>query len=314
MQAEALIRGGCDIDLRIRLATDPEAYSPLERALLKLPSKHSMDILYLLLKARAEVDEALFKSLRWGTIDLVKMLGNDSTHITPEEIITTLLAIACHVGGLDLKKLLHKRDGPSTIELACYEPRTPILKGSLQTSKGKFLRPLQCQDLWTPLHIAAAAGFSDLAKFLIQKGAVVDARTSDNWTPLHCAARRGHIGIAEILILKGAEVNAKASDLWTPLHFATRQGHIGVAELLIQKDAQVDAKSLEDLTSIHLAAFSGHATMFKLLIDSGASYTDKTRKGETPLFIAARQGFVEIIKMLLQIKIQVQLDERDSEG
>lgn len=61
----------------------------------------------------------------------------------------------------------------------------------------------------TALSWAALLGNTEIAKFLIAKGADVNARSRDGSTPLHSAAFLGRTEIAELLIQKGAEVNLK---------------------------------------------------------------------------------------------------------
>jgi ankyrin repeat protein len=59
------------------------------------------------------------------------------------------------------------------------------------------------------------------AELLIEKGASVNALTTDNQTPLHWAAQRGNSETVELLIEKGASVNALAVDnklLYIMLH------------------------------------------------------------------------------------------------
>jgi hypothetical protein len=69
----------------------------------------------------------------------------------------------------------------------------------------------------TPLHSAARGGNVEITKFLVSKGADVDAEAIDGTTPLHLAA---NVEIAKFLISKGAYVNATTKRGWTPLDIA----------------------------------------------------------------------------------------------
>jgi ankyrin repeat protein len=62
---------------------------------------------------------------------------------------------------------------------------------------------------------------------LIEKGASVNAVTTDNKTPLHWASERGNLETVELLIEKGASVNAVTTDNQTPLHWASKFGKFG---------------------------------------------------------------------------------------
>jgi ankyrin repeat protein len=61
---------------------------------------------------------------------------------------------------------------------------------------------------------------SKTAELLIEKGASVNALTTDNATPLHWAAQSENSKTAELLIEKGASVNALTTNNETPLHWA----------------------------------------------------------------------------------------------
>ena len=69
----------------------------------------------------------------------------------------------------------------------------------------------------TALSWAALLDDTEIAKFLIEEGAAVNARSRDGSTPLHSAAFLGRTEIAELLIQKGADVNPKNHRDETPL-------------------------------------------------------------------------------------------------
>jgi len=69
----------------------------------------------------------------------------------------------------------------------------------------------------TPLLVAATFGRAEAAKFLIEKGANVNASSNDGATALHGAAFFCHAEIVKLLLDKGAKVNAKNIRGETPL-------------------------------------------------------------------------------------------------
>lgn len=73
-----------------------------------------------------------------------------------------------------------------------------------------------------PLHLAAEAGYLDLAELLVANGADVNARTtgSNQVSCLHMAAARGRGDMISWLVKHGAEVNARDVRQTTPLHWA----------------------------------------------------------------------------------------------
>ncbi|GAQ78214.1 hypothetical protein KFL_000090600 [Klebsormidium nitens] len=73
------------------------------------------------------------------------------------------------------------------------------------------------QGGYTPLHYAARNGHQDICRLLLERGAVVDARTpAGRATPLHRAAYGGHVDIVKLLLRHGADPRAKDADGQTP--------------------------------------------------------------------------------------------------
>ncbi len=86
-----------------------------------------------------------------------------------------------------------------------------ISDASLLVVDGHAVNALD-EKSWSPLLTAAAAGRTDMIKFLIDKGAVVDAPLSNGYTALHIAAVHGHKGAALALMKYGAGINKKCKE------------------------------------------------------------------------------------------------------
>ena len=82
---------------------------------------------------------------------------------------------------------------------------------------------------WTPLHYACTNGHLEIAQFLLDKGAVVDAPSPNETTPLMMAIRAGNIQLARLLLDRGADIRIR-----------NQQGYsaIDVAELFNQEEIQ----------------------------------------------------------------------------
>ncbi|MHC4752085.1 MAG: ankyrin repeat domain-containing protein [Planctomycetota bacterium] len=105
----------------------------------------------------------------------------------------------------------------------------------------------------TPLHLAAESADRDIVKFLLDKGAKVNAKDDESgFTPLHHAARFGKKNVAELLIAKGADINAKDKQGHTPLQVAVNHDY-EVAELLINKGADSGVRTESGKTLLQLA-------------------------------------------------------------
>jgi len=98
----------------------------------------------------------------------------------------------------------------------------------------------------TPLHLAVLADQGEIAEFLIEKGANLEATAQDEHggTPLHWAAALGRIEMARRLIDAGADVNAEDDHGLTPLDATAhdpesqKEAKLEIARLLQQRGAR----------------------------------------------------------------------------
>ena len=81
---------------------------------------------------------------------------------------------------------------------------------------------------WRPLHAAAQAGYTEMAKLMVECGAEINALTDVNNTALQLAAGDGHTEIVKMLIGLGANVMipTEAGLNGTALHYAAGKGHL----------------------------------------------------------------------------------------
>jgi ankyrin repeat protein len=98
-------------------------------------------------------------------------------------------------------------------------------------------------------------GFSEVVRFLIEKGADVNAFDKNGYTPLISAAMYGLLDSVQTLIEKGADVNARNNDGVRALTYAAMYGHTDVVRLLIKNGANVSAKDDMNQTALSMSQF-----------------------------------------------------------
>ncbi len=103
---------------------------------------------------------------------------------------------------------------------------------------------------------AAKEGNLALLKELLAEGTPVDYRNFNGETVLHVAASRGDLEMVKFLVSKGADVNALTGKRWQPIHHAMRFEHPKVANYLISHKASLLTKTSDGLTALALAKAS----------------------------------------------------------
>lgn len=80
-----------------------------------------------------------------------------------------------------------------------------------------------------------SAGYNNLevAEFLLEQGADVNAQDKGGLIPLHNASSYGHLDLAALLIKHKTTVNATDNWGFTPLHEAAQKGRTQLSALLV---------------------------------------------------------------------------------
>lgn len=164
------------------------------------------------------------------------------------------------------------------------------------------------------LHLAAYFGLKQLANYLLENGANIEAMTWNGRTPLHYAVSMNHDEMVRLLVQRGADVNTKDSYSSTPLHRASNLVSKPLMEFLIQENADIYAQDRSGDTSLnqlvkgidlgrhfrrksHVIA-KGDECM-ELLIKSGMDLNFQGRLGRTALYTAIALRNEILVKQLL---------------
>ncbi|XP_048749788.2 protein phosphatase 1 regulatory subunit 16A-like isoform X3 [Ostrea edulis] len=133
----------------------------------------------------------------------------------------------------------------------------------------------------TPLHIAAANGYQEVADFLLDHHVSVDRRDFDSWQPIHAAACWLQPEILEILVRNGADIDAKTRNGETAFDLCEdaeiRQKILDMKDEIETNKASRTKDSVRRSTK-HTSRSSGHS--------HNASIRRSSMRGEkSPLFM-----------------------------
>jgi ankyrin repeat protein len=149
--------------------------------------------------------------------------------------------------------------------LACAAGRTDIVMAEID--RDPALLEARSSDGWTPLHLAAFFGHDDLVKALLDRGASIEARSTNAMknTPLHAASGGRHLSTIRLLLEDGANANATQEGGWTALHAAAQNGDRETLELLLTHGADLGARAANNQTALDLALTRGHQDLATFL-------------------------------------------------
>ncbi|XP_020620565.1 ankyrin repeat and EF-hand domain-containing protein 1-like isoform X1 [Orbicella faveolata] len=140
----------------------------------------------------------------------------------------------------------------------------------------------------TYVNISDAAKVGDLEtlRSSFARGISPDQRDKYYKTPLMSACAHGNIDVAIYLLQIGADINARDNFKWTPLHHACHSGQEDLVQLLLENGAEMDAQTINGGTPLMRAIESSREAVVELLISKGAKVQLENKKGHTALDVA----------------------------
>ena len=174
----------------------------------------------------------------------------------------------------------------------------------------------------TPLVAALRGKHFEVAELLHRHGADVDVRERDGDTPLREVYRAGIecLDIAQWLLNHGADVNAQGYYLRTALHTAAARGHLQPLEILIEHNPNVHLRTERGASPLH-STTGAHVDIMQVLLDRGADPNARDNKNRTPLHYSSYPGISEFSSppgtvegTRLLLKHGATIDAEDDEG
>jgi uncharacterized protein len=181
------------------------------------------------------------------------------------------------------------RTGESAILTAVYHRQKEIV--NLLVARGVTM---------TVFEACAAGEVERVERLIASDRSAINGFSADGWTPLHLAAFFGHTQLAELLLAHDADVAARSRNANgnTPLHAALAGNHKMVAGLLIGRGGDVNAADAGGWRPLHLAAANNNLDAIKALIAQGADVLAGNGEGRTPLSLAQEKNHREAAAFL----------------
>jgi hypothetical protein len=180
------------------------------------------------------------------------MTNNKSFKLTIFSVIA-LSIVACNAGNTKVNKTTQKSQSSAK---AVYK-KAPASTASAVPAWRRAASPTMTRGSKDAIFPAAKDGNLKLLKeLLVEESIDVNYQNFNGETVLHVAASRGDLVMVKYLVGKGANVNAQTGKQWQPIHHAMRFEHPQVANYLIAHKASVLAKTSDGLTALDLAKAS----------------------------------------------------------
>ena len=272
-----------------------------DSALIQAAQSNDRAAVVKLLGQRVDVNAASgdgTTALHWavfhGDADLVDRLIRAGANLNAKnEFGSTPLSEAATGGNVAvLEKLLKAGADPNTVTsdgqtvLMLVARAGNVAAAKLLLDHDATVDALEAQKKQTALMWAAAQKQPEMVKFLVSRGANVNARATINAT---ATAMWSDSTFMDWPSNVSAEPRAgpRAPGGMTPLLLASREGCAACVQALIDGGADVDMPEPEGITPLIMAITNMHFDTAKVLIKAGANPNKWDMWGRTPLYAAA---------------------------
>jgi hypothetical protein len=178
-----------------------------------------------------------FKAIELDNVSLMRPVlerGFDPNAV--DERGQLALSIALRDGSFRVAELLVAQPAID-IDRVNAHGETPLMMAALRGHAGWVVRLAERgaainRGAWAPLHYAASGPEPEVLTLLLDRGAVIDARSANGTTALMMAAGYGAIDGADLLLARGADPKLRNSHGLTAADFARRAGRDALARRL----------------------------------------------------------------------------------
>ena len=172
----------------------------------------------------------------------------------------------------------------------------PVIDQLLQQHQGGSGQVISQGHLNDSLMEACKEGRKFIVQKLVRSGAEVNMRSCGTCTtPLHIAVERGFLDIAAFLLNKDADINACDRFENSPLILAVNEaGSSDLIKLLLAYGAHIDHQNLDGVTALMKVVEVKDIDVVRVLMLSRPSFDRKNKLGETVRDIAVRLGITDV--------------------
>lgn len=150
------------------------------------------------------------------------------------------------------------------------------------------------------LHWAVLWGMTDVVKLLVENGAEINERNYYNESSLLLTAlNEKKTEIALYLIEKGADLNFADSKSHKILHTAVENNYADIVRSLLKHGYDVNKRDRYQETALFDAIDKNYTECANILIENSAEINICNNDGETPLHIAAKNGNIALAEKLI---------------
>lgn len=165
----------------------------------------------------------------------------------------------------------------------------------------------------SPIAKAVELGYFDIAKFLLNNGADINAVNIFGKSILYLVSKGGCLKFVRLLLRSRVKIDQPRTYLETPLYIAIYNNHLGIVKCLMDHNADINGTDKDKWTTpLYEAARCGHLDIVKWLLEKhcGSCINETNHYGRTPLFAAAKNGRLGVVKFLLDFGADVDKEDK----
>lgn len=247
----------------------------------------------------AEGQSALHRAAHWNHVEATRFLLQHGAAVDARDNdgSTPLLEAAANHAAKAMKVLLeggakadaHTAHGVTALSLALYSNSEECLR--LLDDQPFDVRAVD-KSKWTLLHNAARGGNLDWVRRLLNRGADLEARTSNGLTPLFLVTKPE---TAQVLLDFGAQVDAENDTGSTPLEGTMWRGETKIALLLLERGANLNHLSRDGYTPFGCACSQGNTEAMEAMLRRGANTEQRDAYGNPPLLQTSSPDAIRLL-------------------